>query len=74
MIEVADRLHSVEEYYFSRKLKEVNALIASGKPVINLGIGSRYQLSDNLFGMGEAKYAVNNGGYMQVSVGVLYQL
>jgi len=40
MIEVADRLHSVEEYYFSRKLKEVNALIASGKPVINLGIGS----------------------------------
>ena len=40
MIEVADRLHSVEEYYFSRKLKEVNLLIASGKPVINLGIGS----------------------------------
>ncbi|WP_405295990.1 pyridoxal phosphate-dependent aminotransferase [Algibacter sp. Ld11] len=40
MIGVADRLHSVEEYYFSRKLKEVNLLIASGKPVINLGIGS----------------------------------
>ncbi|GAA4279733.1 pyridoxal phosphate-dependent aminotransferase [Gaetbulibacter aestuarii] len=40
MIEVADRLLSVEEYYFSKKLREVNALIASGKPVINLGIGS----------------------------------
>jgi len=40
MIEVANRLHSVEEYYFSKKLKEVNLLKASGKPIINLGIGS----------------------------------
>jgi len=40
MIEVADRLHSVEEYYFSKKLKEVNFLKAQGKPIINLGIGS----------------------------------
>ncbi|WP_406682745.1 aminotransferase class I/II-fold pyridoxal phosphate-dependent enzyme [Seonamhaeicola sp. MEBiC1930] len=40
MIEVAKRLHTVEEYYFSRKLREVNAMIAEGKPVINLGIGS----------------------------------
>tara|TARA_R110002050_G_scaffold94765_3_gene197319 strand:+ start:54251 stop:55396 length:1146 start_codon:yes stop_codon:yes gene_type:complete len=40
MIEVADRLNTVEEYYFSKKLREVNVLIASGKPVINLGIGS----------------------------------
>jgi len=40
MIEVANRLHSVEEYYFSKKLKEVRALIAKGKPIINLGIGS----------------------------------
>ena len=40
MIEVADRLHTVEEYYFSKKLREVNALIANGKPIINLGIGS----------------------------------
>ncbi|WP_242130620.1 pyridoxal phosphate-dependent aminotransferase [Aestuariivivens marinum] len=40
MIEVANRLHTVEEYYFSKKLREVNLLIASGKPVINLGIGS----------------------------------
>ena len=40
MIKVADRLNSVEEYYFSKKLREVGLLIASGKPVINLGIGS----------------------------------
>lgn len=40
MIEVANRLHTVEEYYFSKKLREVNMLIAHGKPIINLGIGS----------------------------------
>ncbi|MBU3821346.1 aminotransferase class I/II-fold pyridoxal phosphate-dependent enzyme [Flavobacteriaceae bacterium XHP0103] len=40
MIQVANRLNTVEEYYFSKKLREVNLLIASGKPVINLGIGS----------------------------------
>ena len=39
-MEVAKRLHTVEEYYFSRKLREVNLLKASGKPIINLGIGS----------------------------------
>ncbi|WP_339866352.1 aminotransferase class I/II-fold pyridoxal phosphate-dependent enzyme [uncultured Algoriphagus sp.] len=36
----ADRVNSVEEYYFSAKLREVNQMIAEGKPVINLGIGS----------------------------------
>ncbi|MEB2782965.1 aminotransferase class I/II-fold pyridoxal phosphate-dependent enzyme [Algoriphagus sp. C2-6-M1] len=36
----ADRVSSVEEYYFSAKLREVNQMIADGKPVINLGIGS----------------------------------
>ena len=40
MIEVANRLHTVEEYYFSKKLREVNLLKAIGKPIINLGIGS----------------------------------
>jgi len=40
MIEAANRLQTVEEYYFSKKLREVNTLIASGKPIINLGIGS----------------------------------
>ena len=39
-MEVSKRLHSVEEYYFSKKLKEVNFLKSQGKPIINLGIGS----------------------------------
>ncbi|MFN0728061.1 pyridoxal phosphate-dependent aminotransferase [Polaribacter gochangensis] len=40
MIEAAKRLNTVEEYYFSTKLREVRALAASGKPIINMGIGS----------------------------------
>ncbi|WP_339752386.1 aminotransferase class I/II-fold pyridoxal phosphate-dependent enzyme [uncultured Winogradskyella sp.] len=40
MIKVANRLKSVEEYYFSKKLREVAFLKAQGKPIINLGIGS----------------------------------
>ncbi|MCL4122906.1 UNVERIFIED_CONTAM: hypothetical protein GTU68_051284 [Idotea baltica] len=36
----ANRLNSVQEYYFSRKLREVRQLKADGKPIINLGIGS----------------------------------
>ena len=40
MIEVANRLKNVEEYYFSKKLREVALLKAQGKPIINLGIGS----------------------------------
>lgn len=36
----ANRVNTVQEYYFSAKLREVNQLIADGKPVINLGIGS----------------------------------
>ena len=36
----AERLNSVKEYYFSSKLREVSLLKKSGKPIINLGIGS----------------------------------
>jgi len=36
----AERLKSVQEYYFSKKLREVKGLIAAGKPIINMGIGS----------------------------------
>ena len=39
-METAKRLHTVEEYYFSKKLREVARLLAEGKPVINMGIGS----------------------------------
>lgn len=40
MIQTATRLNAVEEYYFSKKLREVRQMIAEGKPVINMGIGS----------------------------------
>jgi len=36
----ATRIEGVDEYYFSTKLREVNRLIAEGKPILNLGIGS----------------------------------
>ena len=36
----ANRLNSVQEYYFSRKLREVRQRISSGQDVINMGIGS----------------------------------
>ena len=39
-IEPADRLSLVQEYYFSRKLKEVAQLNAEGKDIISLAIGS----------------------------------
>lgn len=39
-IAAARRLATVEEYYFSAKLKEIGSLLAAGRPVINLGIGS----------------------------------
>lgn len=40
MIPTAHRLNSVQEYYFSKKLREVRQLVAEGKPIINMGIGS----------------------------------
>lgn len=36
----ANRLNTVSEYYFSRKLREVAEMNAAGKNVISLGIGS----------------------------------
>jgi len=40
IIDKADRLKTVSEYYFSKKLKEIRAMIADGKQIINLSIGS----------------------------------
>ncbi|WP_029905826.1 pyridoxal phosphate-dependent aminotransferase [Prevotella sp. 10(H)] len=36
----ADRLNTVQEYYFSKKLREVAEMNAAGQNVISLGIGS----------------------------------
>ncbi len=40
MIQKSDRLSDVQEYYFSKKLREVANLKNAGKPVINIAIGS----------------------------------
>ena len=40
MIKQSNRLNSVEEYYFSKKLREVSKMIGSGDSVINMGVGS----------------------------------
>ena len=40
MIEIAERLRDVQEYYFSKKLGEIALLRSAGNDIINLGIGS----------------------------------
>ena len=40
MIEPADRLNTVEEYYFSKKLREISEMESNGESIINMGIGS----------------------------------
>jgi len=37
---LANRLNDIQEYYFSKKLREIDSLNTRGKNVINLGIGS----------------------------------
>jgi aspartate/methionine/tyrosine aminotransferase len=70
MIEVANRLKAVEEYYFSKKLREVALLKSQGKPIINLGIGSpdldppfkaTMMLQDSLVDEGAHKYQSYQG-------------
>ena len=39
-IKTAKRLDSIQEYYFSQKLREIAQMRAEGKEVLNLGIGS----------------------------------
>ncbi len=39
-MEIAKRLEGIGEYYFSQKLREIDAMNAAGKNVISLGIGS----------------------------------
>lgn len=39
-LQVAKRLQQTEEYYFSKKLREIDEMNKAGAKVINLGIGS----------------------------------
>ena len=38
-MQVADRLSGVGEYYFSKKLREIDQMRAAGKDIISLGVG-----------------------------------
>lgn len=40
IIPAAERLNTAQEYYFSRKLREVGELMKQGREIINLGIGN----------------------------------
>lgn len=40
MISTSKRLEGISEYYFSKKLREIDELNKQGKKIINLGIGS----------------------------------
>lgn len=40
IIPAADKLSNINEYYFSRKLKQIREYISMGRPIINLGIGN----------------------------------
>ena len=40
MIQPAERLNDIKEYYFSTKLREINELNKKGKNIINMGIGN----------------------------------
>jgi len=69
-IQTAKRLDSVEEYYFSKKLREVRALINEGKPILNMAIGSPdldppkevlYAIQDAIWVDGAHKYQSYQG-------------
>ena len=40
MIQAAKRVETVEEYYFSKKLRQIAEMNAAGAHVLNLGIGN----------------------------------
>ena len=46
-IKTAERIKTVKEYYFSKKLREIDELNKQGKDIINLGIGSPDLSPDN---------------------------
>ncbi len=65
IIEPAHKLNYIQEYYFSRKLREVAQMIASGKPVINLGIGNPDQApaDEVISALNTSAANVKNHGY-----------
>ncbi len=64
-IHAADRVESVQEYYFSRKLREVARLNSEGLDIISLGIGSpdRMPPADVIDTLCEVSRQANAHGY-----------
>ena len=64
-LDKANRLKNVKEYYFSTKLREVRALAAEGRPIINLGIGSPdlQPPQEVINALTEASQNLDNHGY-----------
>jgi aspartate/methionine/tyrosine aminotransferase len=69
MIKPANRLSSVKEYYFSRKLKEISDLRASGKDILNLGIGNPDMMppADSIKVLHDRSSEQQNHGYQSYS-------
>jgi len=65
MIEPANRLSTINEYYFSRKLKEISDLRESGKDILNLGIGNPDMPPSNatIKTLHESSFVQQNHGY-----------
>lgn len=61
----ADRILEIQEYYFSKKLREVAELNAQGKDIINLGIGSPDKMPSDkaLDTLNEVAHQPNAHGY-----------
>jgi len=72
MIQPADRISEVKEYYFSVKLKEIDKMRRSGIDVLNLGIGNpdNPPSSEVIEELTEQAAKDNNHGY-QSYVGIL---
>ena len=70
-IQPANRIGTVEEYYFSIKLKELEKLRQQGKPIINMGIGNPDlpPAPDVLAELNKQSSVENNHGY-QSYVGI----
>jgi LL-diaminopimelate aminotransferase len=64
-MKVANRLKGIGEYYFSKKLREIDELNRQGKQVVNLGIGSPDQPPhpDVIKVLGEESRKSNVHGY-----------
>ncbi len=71
IISTANRLNTVEEYYFSKKLREIRQMMSEGKSIINVGIGSpdlppSKETIDALVNTAEKKNVHGYQGYMGI--------